>query len=130
MYPPILTDRGLDAALRSLAHRMPMVTHVATAGVSRHPIQIESAVYFVCVEALQNAMKHASTATGVWLRLSERSGSLRFEVRDDGPGFTPTGGPHRGFRNMHDRIEAIGGHLTIEAAPGRGTRVAGSVDVR
>ena len=130
VYPAILTDRGLAAALRSLANRMPMVTHVATAGVSRHPIQIESAVYFVCVEALQNAMKHASTATGVWLRLSERSGSLRFEVRDDGPGFTLNGGPQRGFRNMHDRIEAIGGHLTIEAAPGRGTRVAGSVDVR
>ena len=75
-------------------------------------------------------MKHAPTAAGVWLRLTERSGTLRFEVRDDGPGFTPTGGPQRGLRNMHDRIEAIGGQLTIEAAPGRGTRVVGSVDAR
>jgi signal transduction histidine kinase len=128
VYPPVLTDRGLEAALRSLAHRMPLAMHVAAVGVTRHPIQVESAVYFVCVEALQNAMKHAPTATGVWLGLTERSGTLRFEVRDDGPGFTPDGTPQRGFRNMHDRIEAIGGELTIEAMPGHGTRVAGSID--
>ena len=109
---------------------MPLAIHVAAVGVTRHPSQIESAVYFVCVEALQNAMKHARTATGVWLRLTERSGTLRFEVRDDGAGFTPNGSPQRGFRNMHDRIEAIGGQLSIEAMPGHGTRVAGSVDVR
>jgi signal transduction histidine kinase len=130
VYPAVLTERGIEAALRSLAHRMPLAMHVAAVGVTRHPIQIESAVYFVCVEALQNAMKHAPTATGVWLRLAERSGTLRFEVRDDGPGFTPEGAPQRGFRNMHDRIEAIGGELTIEATPGHGTRVAGSIDAR
>jgi signal transduction histidine kinase len=130
VYPAILTDRGLEVALRSLAQRTPLPMHVAAVGVTRHPIQIESAVYFVCVEALQNAMKHATAATGVWLRLTERSGILSFDVRDDGPGFTPTDGPQRGFRNMHDRIEAIGGRLTIEATPGRGTRVTGSVDAR
>jgi signal transduction histidine kinase len=130
VYPPILAARGLDMALRSVAHRMPLSTHVAAVGVSRHPSEIESAVYFVCVEALQNAMKHAVTATGVWLLLSECSGTLSFEVRDDGPGFTPNGGPQRGFRNMRDRIEAIGGRLSIEATPGAGTRVAGSVDAR
>jgi signal transduction histidine kinase len=128
VYPPILTDRGLEAALRSLARRMPLGMNVTAVGVTRHPIQIESAVYFVCVEALQNAMKHAATATGVWLRLTERSGTIRFEVRDDGAGFTPNGSPQRGFRNMRDRIEAIGGQLTIEATPGHGTRVVGSVD--
>jgi signal transduction histidine kinase len=130
VYPAILTDRGLEAALRSLAQRTPLPMHVVAAGVTRHPVQIESAVYFVCVEALQNAMKHATTATGVWLRLTERSGILSFDVRDDGPGFTLPDGPQRGFRNMRDRIEAIGGRLTIEATPGRGTRVAGSVDAR
>jgi signal transduction histidine kinase len=130
VYPPILTDRGLELALRSLKQRMPLATHVAAVGVTRHPIHIESAVYFVCVEALQNAMKHAPTATGVWLRLSERSGTLHFEVRDDGPGFTPNGSPQRGLRNMRDRIETIGGQLSIEAAPGHGTRVVGYVDTR
>jgi signal transduction histidine kinase len=130
VYPPILTDRGLEVALRSLVHRMPLAMHVAAVGVTRHSTQIESAVYFVCVEALQNAMKHATTATGVWLLLTERSGTLRFEVRDDGPGFTPNGGPQRGFRNMYDRIEAIGGQLSIEATPGHGTGVVGFIDAR
>ena len=129
VYPPVLTERGLEAALRALSHRMPLAMHVTAVGVTRHPIQTESAVYFVCVEALQNAMKHAHSATGVWLRLTERSGTLRFEVRDDGPGFVlADDGPRRGFRNMHDRIEAIGGRLTIEATPGHGTCVAGFVD--
>ena len=130
VYPPILTERGLEVALRSLAHRMPLAMHVVAVGVTRHPSQVESAVYFVCVEALQNAMKHAPTATGVWLRLTERSGTLRFEVRDDGPGFTPNGCSQRGLRNMRDRIEAVGGQVTIQATPGRGTCVAGSVDAR
>jgi signal transduction histidine kinase len=131
VYPSLLTDRGLEDALRSLARRLPLRTHVAAAGVTRHPIQIESAVYFVCVEALQNAMKHAGTATGAWLRLTERSGTLRFEVRDDGQGFTPADeSMQRGIRNMHDRIDAVGGELTIESSPGGGTRVSGCVDVR
>jgi signal transduction histidine kinase len=130
VYPPVLTDQGLDVALRSLAHRTPLTMHVATAGVTRHPTEIESAVYFVCAEAIQNAMKHAPTATGVWLSLTERSGVLRFEVRDDGPGFVATGGPQRGVRNMRDRLEAIGGQITIEATPGHGTRVIGAVDAR
>jgi signal transduction histidine kinase len=128
VYPALLTDRGLEDALRSLARRMPLPMHLSVVGVTRHPIRVESAVYFVCVEALQNAMKHATTATGIWLRLTERSGILSFEVRDDGSGFTPESSPQRGIRNMRDRIEAVGGRLTIDASPGHGTRVVGSVD--
>jgi signal transduction histidine kinase len=127
VYPPMLTDRGLPDALRSAAAQAPMHVHVVALGVSRHPIEIESAVYFTCVEALQNALKHAGSATGVWIRLSQTHGRLRFEVRDDGPGFRLEDHDGRGLRNMHDRIEAIGGDLTIDAKPGHGTRGIASV---
>jgi signal transduction histidine kinase len=125
----VLTDRGLPDALRSVAAQAPMPVHVVAAGITRHPVEIESAVYFTCVEALQNALKHAGGATGVWIKLSQPHKTLHFEVRDDGPGFTPDDHDGRGLRNMHDRIEAIGGDLTIETKPGHGTRVVGSVQL-
>ena len=126
VYPPLLTGSGLPEALRSLALQAPMPVHVVVTGVTRHPIEIESAVYFTCVEALQNAVKHAGGATGVWIELSQTR-MLRFEVRDDGPGFMVDEHDGRGLRNMHDRIEAIGGHLTVEPKRGHGTRIVGSV---
>ena len=104
-----------------------MPVHVVAVGVSRHPIEIESAVYFTCAEALQNAVKHADGATGVWIKLNQTRTSLRFEIRDDGPGFSPKDHAGRGLRNMHDRIEAIGGEITVEAKPRHGTRVVGFV---
>jgi len=130
VYPSMLTDRGLPDALRSIAAQAPMPVHVAAVGVARHPIEIESAVYFTCAEALQNAIKHAGSASGVWIGLSQTRTSLRFEIRDDGPGFTLDDHAGRGLRNMHDRIEAIGGEITVEAKPGHGTRVAGSLPFR
>jgi signal transduction histidine kinase len=80
-----------------------------------------------CVEALQNAIKHGDGATGVWIKLGQSRSRLRLDVRDDGPGFTLGSPDGRGLRNMHDRIEALGGELTIEPWPGRGTGVRGSV---
>jgi signal transduction histidine kinase len=130
VYPSLLADRGLPDALMSLTAQSPMPIHVTADGVTRQPIEIESAIYFTCVEAVQNAMKHATTATAIWINVNQSPGSLRFEVRDDGRGFTPADETGRGLRNMHDRIEAIGGELNIDGEPGRGTRVMGSVDVR
>jgi len=98
VYPPLLTDRGLSDALRSVAAQAPMRVHLVTVGVTRHPIAIESAVYFTCVEALQNALKHAGGATGVWIKLNQARDTLRFEVRDDGPGFVPGDRAGRGLR--------------------------------
>ena len=106
-----------------------MPVHVVAVGVTRYPIEVESAVYFTCVEALQNAVKHAGGATGVWIKLRQTRDRLWFEVRDDGPGFAVGDHDGRGLRNMHDRIEAIGGDLTLDSEPGRGTRVAGSVQL-
>jgi signal transduction histidine kinase len=82
-----------------------------------------------CVEALQNALKHADDATSVRIKLSQTRYRLRFEVRDDGPGFTPDDHDGRGLRNMNDRIEAIGGDLVIDANRGHGTRVIGSLQL-
>jgi signal transduction histidine kinase len=127
VYPPILTDRGVADALRSLALQAPLPVHVAAVGVTRHAIEVEGATYFTCAEAAQNALKHAHGATGVWIRLRQTGSRLGFEVRDDGPGFKADAIDGRGLRNMRDRIEAIGGELTVESTPGYGTRVRGSV---
>jgi signal transduction histidine kinase len=127
VYPPALTDRGIVDALRSMAIQAPRPVHVAEAGVTRHPIEIESAIYFTCVEAAQNALKHADGATGIWIKLRQTPERLTFEVRDDGSGFEVDTADGRGLRNMRDRIEAIGGRLTVESKPGDGTTVAGSV---
>jgi signal transduction histidine kinase len=127
VYPPVLTDRGVADALRSVATQAPLPVHVAAAGVTRHPVEIESAVYFACVEAAQNAFKHAHGATGVWVTLRQTPDRLRFEVRDDGRGFEVGAADGRGLRNMHDRIEALGGWVTIESQPEQGPRVAGAV---
>jgi signal transduction histidine kinase len=127
VYPPMLTDRGLPDALRSIAAQAPLPVRVAAVGVSRHPIEIESAVYFTCAEALQNAIEHAGSSAEVSIGLSQTRTSLRFEIRDDGPGFTLDQHAGRGLRNMHDRIEAIGGEITVETMPRQGTSVVGSV---
>ena len=93
------------------------------AGVGATRATIESAAYFCCLEAMQNAAKHARDATAVVVDLSD-DGDLRFEVRDDGGGFDPatvTGGV--GFTSMRDRVAAVGGEVTIDSQPGHGTRV-------
>jgi signal transduction histidine kinase len=126
VYPSVLRDYGLEAALRAVARAASMPVHISAAGVARHTVDVESAVYFVCVEAVQNAMKRASTATGVWIDVSDDD-AVRFEVRDDGPGFVPDGRGHGGLANMRDRMEVVGGRLTIDSAPGAGTRIVGHV---
>ena len=95
--------------------------------MGRYPPELERAVYFCCLEALQNAAKHASTASTVSITLVD-DGALRFAVRDDGIGFaaaeTRSG---QGLTSMRDRLAAVGGELTIESAPGKGTSVLGVI---
>jgi signal transduction histidine kinase len=129
VYPALLTDHGLVAALRSVARDAAMPVRITASGVTRHSIQIESAIYFTCIEGIQNATKHASGATGVWLTLTESDGVLHFTVRDDGVGFDPSTVNGRGLRNMRDRIEALGGRVTVETGYGHGTSIVGGLDV-
>jgi signal transduction histidine kinase len=127
IYPAPLADRGLVEGLRAAAFRNPLPTTVLAAGVRRYSREIESAAYFCCLEALQNAAKHADGATVTVVEISD-NGALRVEVRDDGAGFDPEHIPAGvGFTSMRDRVAAVGGDLAISSSPGRGTRVAASI---
>jgi signal transduction histidine kinase len=127
IYPPLLVDSGLVQALRAAANRSPLPVDVIADGVGRYPPEVEAAVYFCCLEALQNAAKHAPDAS-VELRLWEESGGLLFSVADDGPGFDPERArAGHGFMNMADRLGAIGGTVRWESEPGHGAQVRGSV---
>jgi signal transduction histidine kinase len=127
VYPPLLADHGIGTALQAAADEGPLRTRVRYGGLGRYSQRIESAVYFCCLEALQNAAKHAEADLAV-VTLTE-SEELHFEVSDDGHGFeVPTEGG-AGLQNMRDRIAALGGRLTIESAPGQGTRVSGTVPI-
>jgi signal transduction histidine kinase len=126
IYPPLLMDRGLGEALRAAANRAALSTDV-TADVGRYPPEVEAAVYFCCLEALQNAGKHAGEGARVAIVVEECEHELCFEVADDGAGFDSDGraGRGHGFVNMADRVGAIGGTLTVESKPGAGTTVRG-----
>ncbi|HEY7429674.1 MAG TPA: GAF domain-containing sensor histidine kinase [Streptosporangiaceae bacterium] len=128
IYPPLLADNGLGDALRAAAGRSPLTVNVTVADdVGRYPSEVEAAVYFSCLEALQNAAKHAQGAT-VEVRLRTESGGLLFSVTDDGPGFDPAMARRgHGFVNMSDRLGAIGGTVRWESRPGHGATVSGSV---
>jgi signal transduction histidine kinase len=129
IYPPLLLDSGLPAALSAAAARSPLPVTVQTDGVGRQSADVEASVYFCCLEALQNAAKHAEGAD-VAVRVWEEPGALHFEVADKGPGFDPETVSHgQGLINMGDRLAALGGEARWDSTPGAGTRVCGSVPV-
>jgi signal transduction histidine kinase len=129
IYPPLLADLGLAAALGAQASKSLLPVAVDAAGIGRFPQDTEAAVYFCCLEALQNTAKYAQ-ATQASIRLQAQSGSLRFTVSDNGTGYdarhTPMGS---GLRNMADRLAALGGRLQIRSAPGRGTTITGHLPI-
>lgn len=128
IYPPRLRDRGLAEALATAAHRAGPGVIVDADRVGRYPEDIEAAVYFCCLEAIQNSTKHAGCGRTVVIRLSESPGALEFTVSDDGQGFdSEVVEAGQGITNMRDRIGATGGHLTIDSTPGEGTTVCGVV---
>jgi signal transduction histidine kinase len=129
IYPSLLADAGLTEALRDVARFGEPPIRVSALGLRRYPLEIEAAVYFCCVEALQNATKHAG-ASAIVMELAADDGDLRFEVRDDGSGFAVSNGTDgAGLTNMQDRVAAVGGSLTIESIPEHGTTVRGKVPI-
>jgi signal transduction histidine kinase len=129
IYPPLLAERGLVAAIEAQSRKATVPVEVRADGVGRHPQEIEAAVYFCCLEALQNVQKYASAARAT-IRLTEGHGELGFEVEDDGVGFDPVRAKRgSGLINMSDRLDALGGSLRLDAAPGRGSLVAGRLPV-
>jgi signal transduction histidine kinase len=130
IYPPLLADKGLPAALEAQARKSPVPVTVHPDGVGRYGQDVESAVYFCCLEALNNVAKYAD-ASSVEIRLRQTEGELRFEVADDGVGFEPDTTTHgTGLQGIADRLDALGGRFEIRAALGEGTTLIGLVPSR
>jgi signal transduction histidine kinase len=129
IYPPLLADLGLAAALNAQAGKSALPVAVAAEGIGRFGQDTEAAVYFCCLEALQNTAKYAH-ASQARIALQSQRGTLWFTVSDDGAGYdtrrTPLGS---GQRNMADRLAALGGRLEVQSAPGQGTSVTGHLPV-
>jgi len=129
IYPPLLIDEGLGAALDAQARRSAVPTTVRADGLGRYAPEVEAAVYFSCLEALQNVAKYAE-ASSARVVLAQSNGHLTFEVVDDGRGFDPaaerTG---TGLQGIADRLGALHGEVTIRSEPGAGTRIRGRIEV-
>jgi signal transduction histidine kinase len=128
IYPPVLADHGLGAALEAQARKSPIPVRLSANGSGRYPTEIEAAVYFCCLEALQNIAKYAE-ANDATIRLGRSNGDLTFEVTDDGRGFDPATVEGSGLTNMRDRVEAVGGALDVSSTPGSGTTIRGRIPV-
>lgn len=131
VYPARLTELGLARALHAVARRSAVAIEIddRTEGEIEQPI--EAALYFVCLEAIQNATKHGEPSTTIRVGLSDADDCLRLAVSDDGPGFDPAAAQgSRGLQNMTDRVSALDGELTIESTVGVGTTVTATVPVR
>jgi signal transduction histidine kinase len=129
IYPPLLADQGLASALEAQARRSSLAVTVHPDGVGRYGQDVEAAVYFCCLEALNNAAKYAE-ASRVEIRLSSDDATLRFEVSDDGRGFDRSATSYgTGLQGMADRLDAIGGSIDVVSAPGAGTTVVGRLPV-
>jgi signal transduction histidine kinase len=129
VYPPLLADKGLRAALEAQARKSAVPVRIEGDGTGRYPPEVEATVYFCALEALQNVAKYAD-ARDAAVSLVPADGGLTFVVSDDGRGFDPGAVPSgSGLQGMRDRVDALGGHLSIESTPGRGTTVTGHVPI-
>ncbi|HEX8099109.1 MAG TPA: GAF domain-containing sensor histidine kinase [Actinomycetota bacterium] len=130
IYPPLLRDQGLVAALDAQARKAAIQVRIEADGVGRYPQEMEAAVYFFALEALQNVAKYANASHAV-VRLSASDADFTFEVRDDGDGFDPgRTKAGSGLANMRDRIDALGGSVNIRSTLGGGTTVTGRLPAR
>jgi signal transduction histidine kinase len=129
IYPSLLEEQGIAAALAAQYLRSGLPVRMESDGIGRYPIELEAAVYFCTLEALQNAAKYAH-ASAITIAFRERGGALEFSVTDDGVGFDPgSNGTGTGIQGIRDRISVFGGDAEIESLPGRGTTVRGRVPV-
>ncbi len=127
VYPELLASHGLRAALASASRRAANPVAVSTRGLRRCRPEVENAVYFTCLAAMDNAARHAGPAR-MSVRAWDTAEALHFSVCDTGRGFDPRRTPAgTGLTNMRDRITALGGTLALDSSPSHGTRLHGSV---
>ena len=130
IYPPLLADKGLETALVAQANKSSLVVEVRGNGVGRYSQEVEAAVYFCCLEALQNVSKYAGDCQ-VTVTLNATPDTLTFEVADTGCGFDISSSPRgHGLQNMSDRVDALGGTLSVESREGSGTTVTGRIPIQ
>jgi signal transduction histidine kinase len=128
IYPPVLESEGLSSALREAAQRITVATELKFDGLCRYPLELEAAVYFCCLEALQNAAKHAGEGATATVRLAQRGDLLEIEVSDDGQGCDDTSLDEGfGIQSMRDRVGALGGTLELHTALGSGVQLTAAV---
>ncbi|HEX8509002.1 MAG TPA: sensor histidine kinase, partial [Propionibacteriaceae bacterium] len=130
IYPRLLADEGLVPALRLAVATSPIPVPVDAVATARLPVPVEAALYFCCMEAVQNAAKH-SGAESVAVQYCEDQGQWRLIIIDNGAGFDPgqalASGTGAGLVNMRDRLDAVGGTVTVESGPGIGTTITAVV---
>jgi signal transduction histidine kinase len=129
IYPPLLADQGLESALGAQARRSPIPVAIHAEGLGRFSQDVEAAVYFSCLELLQNVAKYAQ-ASEVAVRLGRSDGSLEFSVTDNGRGFDPGGVAYgSGLQGIADRLGALDGQMRVTSSTGNGTTVVGRLPV-
>jgi signal transduction histidine kinase len=129
IYPPLLADKGLAAALLAQARKAAVATTVSSDGIGRYDQAAEAAVYFCVLEGLNNVAKYAN-ASGATIALQATDGELSFTITDDGIGFdTSKTNYGTGLQGMADRLDAIGGRLNVTSEPGAGTTVTGTIPI-
>jgi signal transduction histidine kinase len=127
IYPPLLADRGLQAALDAQLRKSGLPALLQARDVGRYAQEVEAAVYFSCLEALQNVSKYAQ-AEHVTVVLRQDGAVLTFDVTDDGIGFDPTHTREgTGLQGIADRLGALDGELEISSEPGAGTDLRGRI---
>lgn len=124
IYPPLLANEGLGSALRAAARRCPMTTKVVADPVERYSPEVETALYFCGLEAMQNSIKHAGPNTSIEIAIRSLADEVELSVADDGLGFNGAEAePQGGLLNMRDRIGAVGGTLSVCSRPSGGVEV-------
>jgi signal transduction histidine kinase len=128
--PEQLHRNGVVQSIRSAAAHAPITVRIEARNVSRYPAHIERGLYFCCLEALQNAVKHAGPGAAVRIRLIGEPNRVLFSVDDSGVGFDPSRAQNGlGLLHLADRVDVLGGVVTIDSHPGLGTRIHGEIPV-
>jgi signal transduction histidine kinase len=133
IYPRLLAHEGLVPALRAAVASSPIPVSIEAVGVGRLPAPVETALYFCCLESMQNAAKH-SGANRMSVQVRDDPDRWRATIVDDGSGFPQArivgGDGGGGLANMRDRLDALGGIVTVTSMHGRGTTVAAEIEKR